>query len=209
MNLVIKYPNLPLRAYEKDQLEKQIDALQGWLTNLLGLTGVESAKRLVIATEALKEQCIGMGFQEIKKMFEMYADNKLNIEPRTNYFDRILLGKIVKEYRKTKNQIPKKVNLDEEKAEKDILYIIHIFDYYIEKNKLIDDWEWVYIYLESKGIHKFDKDQKKKKFNHYSKKEIQGEKLKEETVIKLSRISLLKDYFDNLIHQNKHIKDLI
>ena len=95
MELTIKYPNLPLRAYQKKQLENQIEALQAWLTNLLGLSGVESAKRLVIASEALKEQCIGMGFAEIQKMFEMYADSKLDIEPKANYFDRVLLGKIV------------------------------------------------------------------------------------------------------------------
>ena len=48
-----------------------------------------------------------MGFAEIQKMFEMYADSKLDIEPKANYFDRVLLGKIVAEYRKYNMRKPK------------------------------------------------------------------------------------------------------
>ena len=40
-----------------------------------------------------------MSFKEIKIMFEMYAHSKMDIKPIPNYFDIILLGKIVSEYK--------------------------------------------------------------------------------------------------------------
>ena len=48
-----------------------------WLSKLLSLKDETSANRLEMALPAIKEQCIGMGFVEIKKMFEMYVDGNL------------------------------------------------------------------------------------------------------------------------------------
>ena len=167
MELTIKYPNLPLRAYQKEQLENQIEALQVWLTNLLGLSGVESAKRLVIASEALKEQCIGMGFAEIQKMFEMYADSKLDIEPKSNYFDRVLLGKIVAEYRKYKMRKPKPKQSqipeisDQEKKEIDD-QILKDQQAYFKKHGVIDPGKWyAYDVLDKRGLINLSLEEKK------------------------------------------------
>ena len=165
MELTIKYPNLPLRAYQKEQLENQIEALQAWLTNLLGLSGVESAKRLVIASEALKEQCIGMGFAEIQKMFEMYADSKLDIEPKTNYFDRVLLGKIVAEYRKYNMRKPKQHQIpeisDQEKKEIDD-QILKDQEAYFKKHGVVNPDQWyAYDILDKRGLINLSLEEKK------------------------------------------------
>ncbi len=103
MDLVKLEKKLPLRSYEDQELNKVLlmDFLP-WLCTLLSLTDETSANRLEIALPAIKTQCIGMGFDEIKKMFENYADGKLSIKPIPNYFDRILLGKIVSDYKTTK-----------------------------------------------------------------------------------------------------------
>ena len=103
MDLVKLEKKLPLRAYSQEELNKVLlmDFLP-WLCALLSLTDETSANRLEMALPAIKTQCIGMGFQEIKKMFENYADGKLSIKPIPNYFDRILLGKIVSDYKTTK-----------------------------------------------------------------------------------------------------------
>jgi len=100
--------NLPLRAYPQENLNRVLimDFLP-WLSNLLSLTDETSANRLELALPAIKDQCIGMGFVEIKKMFEMYADGKLGITPISNFFDRVLLGKIIDNYRSYKNRINK------------------------------------------------------------------------------------------------------
>ena len=99
---------LPLRAYPEQNLNRVLvmDFLP-FISNLLSLTDKSSADRLELTLPAIKEQCIGMGFDEIKRMFEMYADGKMKIQPIPNYFDRILVGKIVNEF-KTLNRQPKK-----------------------------------------------------------------------------------------------------
>ena len=103
---------LPLKAYPKDgQLLNSIiiNVFVEWLSGLLTLSSQTSAERLEIALPAIKEHCGSMGFDEIKKMFEMYADSKLSIKPIPNYFDRILFGKIVAAYKEQKIVKPKKI----------------------------------------------------------------------------------------------------
>lgn len=117
--------SLPLRAFPEKDLNRVllIDFLP-WLTALLSLTDEISSKRLEIALPAIKDRCIGMGFSEIKKMFEMYADNNLDVKPIPNYFDRILFGKIVNSYVQQKPKV-KKVIMEKElsKEEKDKIMI--------------------------------------------------------------------------------------
>jgi len=99
--------SLPLRAYIKEDLNKAIIMeFLPWICSLLSLTDQKSADRLEYALPTLKKLCIGMGFKEIRIMFEMYADGKLDVQPRSNYFDRILLGKIVSQYQ---SQKPKEI----------------------------------------------------------------------------------------------------
>ena len=82
--------NLPLRAYPEEKLNRIILMdFMPYLARLLSLTDEVAADRLEVALPAIKEHCIGMGFKEIKKMFEMYADSKLPIKPIPNYFDSI------------------------------------------------------------------------------------------------------------------------
>lgn len=102
--LTVLEKNLPLRAYPEQDLNTALvmDFLP-WICGLLSLTDEVSAERLELALPALKEQCIGMGFPEIKKMFEMYADGNMSVKPMTNFFDRVLLGKIVSEYKTISN----------------------------------------------------------------------------------------------------------
>lgn len=208
--LSILEKNIPLRAIPEETLNKYIiEGLMPFICRLLSLKGENASERLEMALEPLKKQCIGMGFSEIKKMFEMYADNELNIEPRTNYFDRVLLGRIITEYRKTKKHKPKPIDVEQEKKLRDQHEIILIFDYYKQNKELNRYWEWVYVYLEDKGIHKFSKEDKAKKFSYYKNLEIQGKNLDKETQITMCRISLLKDYFDFLIQSGKEIKDLL
>lgn len=203
-NLAILEKNLPLRAYPEETLNNGILALYKWLCGLLSLTGENSKERLKNAFPAIKEQCIGMGFSEIKKMFEMYADGKLETEPVTNYFDRVLLGKIVKSYRSYMNRTKTTISIPEAKKEKDHKEIIFYFEEYRDKKKLYDGWEWIYTYFESKEILKPSAEQKKHYFNKYS------EKLKtEEAIVKMSKLSIVRDFFDLLIKRNEHIKEYL
>lgn len=100
---------LPIKAYPEAELNRIIlTQFTVWVSNLLSLTDETSMNRLEVALPSIKEHCWSMGFAEIKKMLEMYADSKLSIKPVPNYFDRILFGKIVEAYKEQK-VVPKKV----------------------------------------------------------------------------------------------------
>ena len=98
--LIVKSENLPIKAYPKEDLK---NALEGtflvWISNLLGLTGEDAAKRLLIALPAIEKHFWSLGFNEIEKAFTMYADGQLKTKPLPNYFTRILVGQIFNEYR--------------------------------------------------------------------------------------------------------------
>ena len=113
---------IPIRSIPEEELNRIIiEEFSVWVAGLLSLTDEGSAEKLELALPAIKEHCWSMGFAEIKKMFELYADNKLSIEPRSNYFDRILFGKIVVAYKKEVPreplQMPVKEKSKEEQAE--------------------------------------------------------------------------------------------
>lgn len=157
--------NLPLRAYPKEILEKVIlTEFLPWLCKLLSLTDEVSANRLEIALPAIKEQCLGMGFKEIKKMFEMYVDSKFSMKPIPNYFDRILLGKIVNEY-KTMN---KKIEVEQiqelpenEKLELRNQAVNKSLDYFIELREVDLNRIYVYDILDGLGYMPTDIEGKK------------------------------------------------
>jgi hypothetical protein len=122
-----------------------------------------SAKRLYLSIEAIKAACWSMGFAEIKKMFEMYADSKLSIKPIPNYFDRILLGKILDAYKEQK-VIPKK-EIDNEKTMKEInkKHLVEFFKGYFLTG-FINDCHVVFVYdwLENRNFLKLTKEEKLK-----------------------------------------------
>jgi len=143
---------MPLRAFPEQDLNRAIliDFIP-YLTRLLSLTDEVSANRLEVALPAIKEQCWGMGFVEIKKMFEMYVDNKLSIQPIPNYFDRILFGKIVKSYQQQKPKNTMKI--EEQKLSNDekenimINTCNRIFIQFKENGEITDACNHVYDYL--------------------------------------------------------------
>jgi len=143
---------IPLRAFPEQDLNKVLLMdFMPYLTRLLSLTDEVSANRLEVALPAIKEQCWGMGFVEIKKMFEMYVDNKLSVQPIPNYFDRILFGKIVKSYQQQKPKVIHKEKLIEVKEEtkKEIMEgaCERIFKQFKEQGKITDACNHVYDYL--------------------------------------------------------------
>lgn len=158
---------IPLRAIpEKDLNTVLIMDFAPWLSKLLSLKDQTSADRLEMALPAIKEQCIGMGFVDIKKMFEMYVDGKFDIEPKTNFFDRILFGKIVAEYRKYNMQKPKpkpQIPQISEKEKKEIDdQILKDQEAYFKKHGVIDPSQWyAYDVLDKRGLINLSLEEKK------------------------------------------------
>ena len=111
--------NLPLRAYPAENLNKALVMDFGvWVSNLLSLSGETATQRLEQSLGAIRDNCSGMGFAEIKKMFEKYADSQMSIKPIPNYFDRVLVGQIVNEWKATRPKVaaPEKPITESEKT---------------------------------------------------------------------------------------------
>ena len=173
--------NIPIKSIPPEELNRIIlTTFLTWISNLLSLTDETSANRLETALPAIKEHCWSMGFSEIKKMFEMYADNKLSIEPLPNYFDRILFGKIVKAYREQKPRVKQLIYKDKltEKEKDDI--ILSGLKIQFEQYKQMGTFEsgrlYLYEYLDEKGLLPTDETEKKEVYkqaiNNLKKKKI-------------------------------------
>ena len=158
---------LPIKAYPEEALNKVIlTQFTVWVANLLSLTDEVAAKRLELALPAIKIHCWSLGFAEIKKIFEMYADGKLSVKPIPNYFDRILLGKIVSAYNAQKVVVKKEINHIEVIEKTNKSHLIKFFNQYF-KNKEINECYVVFVYdsLEKNGFIKLSKEEKIKLMN--------------------------------------------
>ena len=223
MNLPALQKTLPLRAYHEESLNKVIlmDLLP-FLTRLLSLTDEVSAERLEIALPAIKTQCIGMGFAEIKKMFEMYVDSRLSLKPIPNYFDRILLGKIITEYKSQTKKTIKPIENEMSEEEKEMIMIeavdslkkevqqngfiasrcSHIYDYLDQKGKLPKDKESkMLVWEKAKTIAKREAMEKAtQSYEEHTKLKSVLDKIDTQkgngTVIAISKRLVLEDYFE-------------
>ena len=202
-----------LRSFNDDELNTIIiTQFSDWLCGLLSLTGENSSNRLISSIPALKKQCIGMGFDEIKKMFEMYADGKMSFEPRANYFDRILLGKIVSEY-KRKNALknsnkPKTENISPEEIKKINKITLDRVEKFFIKNRFIhqDDFFAYDILVKTKLISLSIQEKKsiKKDAIYILKNEFKTKKAKSKDEFKeIKKIIKCLDHGDHSLIKNK------
>ena len=232
MDLVKLDKKIPIKAIPEQELNTIIlTQFTVWVANLLSLTDETSAERLEIALPAIKEHCWSMGFEEIKKMFEMYADSKLSIKPIPNYFDRILLGKIVDAYKQQKPIKKKEIIMpeptEEEVQELIFVGVVNCFDEFKQTNKIIDGYVWVYDHLDQLRFLKFSNDEKRKimpiakdrlinekkdymNLSQYRQFTLDLEnKRVNQAIINTAKKMLLERYFLKLIAKNTHIKDIL
>lgn len=115
---------IPIKCIPENDLNTiLVTEFSVWISGLLSLTDTTSMERLEIALPAIKQHCWSLGFVEIKKMFEMYADGLLKVKPIPNYFDRILVGKIVEAYKEQKPRTKPDTSSTEISEESKALYI--------------------------------------------------------------------------------------
>ena len=207
--LIIKHENLPLKAYSKEDLKKHLEGdFLDWLCDLLGLTGEESAKRLLIALPAIEKHFWSLGFKEIQKAFTMYADSELITKPIPNYFTRILVGQIFKEYRQQKpvkkKEIEKIEISEEDKKLNEILSATICFDYYIDNGFLNETSAYLYSVLLEKGLFKYT--EKEKEAMIVICKELDAPI--EDQRLHYKKMCIRR-YFDRLHAKGKHLKEFI
>lgn len=237
MDLIKLDSHLPLKAYSKEALNSIVlNEFIYWISDLLSLTDKVSAKRLFTSIPAIEKHCWSMGFKEIKKMFEMYADNELSIKPIPNYFDRILFGKIVESY-KLQRPIKKPRMIELTQKEKDdisasnelTIYsgVFNCFEAYKQSNDIITGYIWVYDHLDELNILNYSDDIKRKQMPLAKQSLIKKAKeektrsdykslisgiangTKKQAIVNEAKNMLLCQFFSELIENDKHIKEIL
>jgi hypothetical protein len=205
MELAIFKNPIPIKAIpEKDLNAVLFGSFLDWISAILSLNE-DATSKLEYALPAIKEHCWSMGFPEIKKMIEMYADGKLSVKPIPNHFDRIKFGEVAAAYNEFNRSKVEKIDVDQEKKQQDILDIITLFDYFKQYNRIPHNQVWVYTYLEERlEDFKFTKEEKQILMQLGKEQKL----TQEDCIIKSKRV-LLSRYFTKLIARDKHIKDLI
>ncbi len=218
---------IPLRSIPdiQDILE---DVLCSVINDLLSLKG-DSAKKLYQSVPAIKKHCWSMGLKEVVKMFTMYADGELSIQPRSNYFDRVLVGQIFNDYKTRKpvkkSDIKEKKISQEDKDKWAFLGTVNCYDAFIQTGDIINGYVWVYNHLDKLNIINYSLKDKfaqmpiaREQLIQDNKQELSRDdyktfvrdlenKRKSQAVINKAKKMLLDHFFTGL--QGKHIKDLL
>lgn len=211
MKELIKYTENPIAI--KAIPEKDLDLVlkkpfKHWLCQLLSIMP-ENEEKVDAALPTIKKHFWSLGFPEIKEAFEMYADSKTALIPRSNYFDRVLVGQIFEAYKQIKQtrvkpKMDKLEKIEQEKALQDKLDIELHFDQFLHDNKIPVEASWIAVYLDAKGI--WDINEKEKKFAwDRSKEQIKDNEERKNLYCRY----LLRRYFERLKTKGKHIKELI
>jgi hypothetical protein len=229
MELAIFNNPIPIKAIPEQNLNTLLmGQFLDWLSAILSLNE-EATTKLEYALPAIKEHCWSMGFPEIKKMIEMYADSKLSVKPIPNHFDRIKFGEVVNAYKQQKPIKKTKINEPEMTEEdKELLIfagVVNCFDEFIHNGKIIDGYVWVYDHLvDVKVLENTPKEKRdvmplakarlteeqrdSLSYNDYANflKELEN-KRKDQSIINTAKKILLERYFNILKTNKKHIKN--
>lgn len=230
MELAIFKNPIPIKAIPEKKLNTLImgDFLD-WISAILSLNENATTK-LEYALPAIKEHCWSMGFPEIKKMIEMYADGKLSVKPIPNHFDRIRFGEVVSAYKQQKPVKKKEIIMPEQTQEEkeDLIYhgLITTFDHYVQFKEVIHGKIWVHDHLDELGLIKLTGQEKQVLWNKAlenckSHAKANSDPLKAKTMLlelenknasprinEYKRLRMSK-LFDVLIAKDKHLKDVL
>jgi len=229
--LTVLESKLPLRAYPEKNLDDVLSTVfKFWLARLLSIKA-DNEEKLNDALPAIKKHFWSLGMDEIKKAFEMYADGELTTKPIPNYFDRILVGNIFKDYKEQKPQ-PKPIEIKQremtQEEKDDLIYIgvVNCFEEFKQTKEIIPGYVWVYDHLDEKGKIKFLTETKKAMMVQ-AKKKLQWEAVQEPDKYKRKSIAneleqknapaivnrakrmLLEVFFNSLIAKSQHVKDVL
>lgn len=205
MSLPAELTNVvPLKAIPEKDLDVVLTTkFMFWVANLLSIKA-DNEENVLNALPAIKKHFWSLGMKEVVQAFTMYADGELSIQPKSNYFDRVLVGQIFQEYRKQKRTKHVKKDIDEEKRIQDYLDVLNWFEWYKENKKTPEAIVWVYDYLDERLDLGFTVKDKK-----ILMKLGADQKLTKEEAIRKSKRVLLGRYFDRLITKNQNLKDLL
>jgi len=206
----VKYDTVMLKGLpNKAALVSQKVNLGYFLESMLSLRGDESTKRLA-ALLAIVETLVGeLALVEVKEAVMKYIEGKLTtvhegkivpLVPVPNYLDIILFNKIITSYKDSRPV--KKIPMEEDN---NFVYVVQLFDHFVQENDIPLDSVWVYTYLTTfKKLEISTSEEKKIAY----KKALKAYKT-EKDAIKMSKLTLVSKYFSTLQAKGQHIKDLL
>ena len=164
-SLAILERKLPLRGYPEKELDNVLSTVfKFWLATLLSIKA-ENEEKLDAAFPAIKKHFWSLGLDEVKKAFELYADGGLPTQPKSNHFDRILVGQIFNDYRKQKiikkRTIVETVIPDEEKIQILEAGVLRCQSEYLEYGTVLPGNQHIYDFLDERGRIKISAARKK------------------------------------------------
>lgn len=156
---VEKGDNMPIKALLEKTRKEKVLLLGEWLDGLLSLQGETSAKRLEVLLPMVDEFCWSISIEEIRKAFMKYIKGELpGLEPRTNYLDVILFGKVINAYKQHRTRRPEKLPEPEmTQDEKDAITAdgaLRSYNEYKELGMVLPGNSHIYDYLLEKGFLK-------------------------------------------------------
>lgn len=211
--LVILENKLPLKAYPENDLDIVLKTVfKFWLSSLLSMKA-DNEDKIDLTLPVIKKQCWSMGINQVKEMFEMYADGKLMyqegnntyLRPISNYFDRTLVGQIHNRFILEKRKNHKKVLTKTEKENQDYVNVIGWFDWFIQNRKVTKEMTWIYDYLILKDKYFVPKE--KFRLNLVQKGIDEGMDITDAKA-KMHR-TLIRMHFERLEDKGMHIKSMI
>lgn len=221
----------PIKAMPEETRAKKVLELGIWLSKLLSLKDETSAERLEVLLPMVSDYCWSMTIEDIKKAFTKYVKGELpKLEPKTNFLDVILFGKVISSYKQSRPPIKPKTELPRisESEKENLIYmgLVNCFDSYLQDKKVIAGYTWVYDHIDELDLISFSNEEKLSKMkrakivlkqqanesnNIFTVKNaiMDIESKNSASVINESKRMLLVDYFERLIKQKKHLKDLL
>ena len=168
--LAILDNKLPLRAYPEKKLNEILNtSFKFWLANLLSIKA-DNEQKLDLAIPIIKDLFWSLGLNETKKAFEMYALGKLNLIPKSNYMDIVLVGQIFNEYKSqkvgVKKAIPPPTISEEEKQRLISNGMKKCLEYWNKTETILDGYlQFLYDIFYEDGFLPNDKEIKIKAYN--------------------------------------------
>lgn len=207
-NISIIKNNVPIYGDPKSE-EHLKTVFKFYVAKLLSMKP-ENESEIDNALPVILDECRRMSINEVALMFTLYADNKLDIEPKTNYFNRVLVGHVRSAYRRYLKSKPQVQKDTYDKELQDYHSAITYFDSWAHNTPEIPyDMSWLYEYLIHTKKVMPEPVKSKRIFAYNNFKEEYGDRFDDETIKGLAKASLVKSWFHTLILKKTTLETIL
>ena len=215
-NIAIPKGKVPLYAETQNNLTNYATLLKALISTLLIIKDdPQKEKSLDLAIHFLLDDMRRGKIEDVFKMVKMYADNKLDIEPRENHFNRVVAGHVIASYKRYLRTMPKETN-EYDKDLHDQLNVIAFYDDWVQRKREIPiEMAWLYEYFVITKKCMPEPLASRRKFayelflDQLTKTPYETKEEYNQRVIDNSKLDLVANWLNKISAQGKHIKDYL